>query len=139
LVEAGGRVAGINSSALMRGVSVAVPAATINRVVAALLAHGKMPRGYLGISIQPVRLADGLQQSVGQETGLMLMSVESGSPAQQGGLVQGDVIVGLDGQAVRGMDELQALLNSDRVGKNTPVRIVRSGQVQTLNVTIGQG
>jgi S1-C subfamily serine protease len=139
LVEASGRVAGINSSALMRGMSVAVPAATVKRVVGALLAHGKMPRGYLGVSIQPVRLADGLQQSVGQETGLMLMSVENGSPAQQGGLVQGDVIVGLDGQSVRGMDELQTLLSPERVGKSASVRIVRSGQVQTLHVTIGQG
>jgi S1-C subfamily serine protease len=137
LVEAGGRVAGLNSSALGRGVSVAVPAATVKRVVEALVTHGKMPRGYLGIGIQPVRLADSLHQSIGQETGLMLMSVEEGGPAQQGGLVQGDVIVGFDGQPVQGLDELQALLATNGSGKSVPVRIVRSGAVQTVTVTVG--
>jgi S1-C subfamily serine protease len=139
LVDAAGRVAGINSSALARGVSAAVPAATVKRVVDALSAHGKMPRGYLGVGVQPVRLAEALHAAVGQETGLMIMSVESDSPAQQGGLVQGDVIVNFDGQSIRGLDELQALLSADRASKSVPVRIVRSGQVHTVTVTVGQG
>ncbi|RIK40466.1 MAG: signal protein PDZ [Chloroflexi bacterium] len=139
LVEAGGRIAGLNSSALTRGVSAAVPAATVKRVVDALAAHGKMPRGYLGVGVQPVRLGEGLHQAVGQETGLMVMSIESGSPAQQGGLAQGDVIVTFDNQPVRGLDELQAALAADRAGKSVPVRIVRTGQVQTVTVTVGQG
>lgn len=139
LVNAAGQVAGINSSALGRGVSLAVPAGTVKRIVAALAAHGKMPRGYLGVGVQPVRLSEHLQSTVGQETGLMLMSVETGSPATQGGLIQGDVIVSFDGQPVRGLDELQALLGAERVGKSTPVRIVRSGQMQELHVTLGQG
>jgi serine protease Do len=69
----------------------------------------------------------------------MIMSVESDSPAQQGGLVQGDVIVNFDGQPIGGLDELQALLSADRASKNLPLRIVRGGQVQTVNVTVGQG
>lgn len=139
LVDASGRVAGINSSSLVRGMSVAVPAATVKRIVDALLAHGKMPRGYLGVGIQPVRLADGLQQQVGQETGLMLMSVEAGGPAANAGLLQGDVLVTFADQPVHGLDELQALLGADRVGQTVPARIIRSGQVQTVNVTVGQG
>lgn len=139
LVDAGGRVAGINSSSLVRGMSVAVPAATVKRIVDALLAHGKMPRGYLGVGIQPVRLADSLQQQVGQETGLMLMSVEAGGPAGNAGLLQGDVLVTFADQPVRGLDELQALLGADRVGQSAPARIIRSGQVQTVAVTVGQG
>lgn len=139
LVEAGGRIAGLNSSALARGVSAAVPAATVKRVVDALAAHGKMPRGYLGVGVQPVRLSDGLQQSVGQETGLMIMSVEEKSPAHQGGLAQGDVIVAFDNQPVRGVDELQAALAVDKAGKSVPLRIVRTGQIQTVTVTVGQG
>lgn len=139
LVNANGHVAGVNSSALMRGVSMAIPTATVKKAVETILAHGRMPRGYLGVGIQPVRLADALQQQLGQETGLMLMSVESGSPAAQGGLLQGDVLVTLDGQAVRHVDELQVLLSTDRVGKSLPARIVRGGQVHDLAVTIGQG
>jgi S1-C subfamily serine protease len=139
LVNAAGHVAGVNSSALMRGVSMAIPTATVKKAVETIVAHGRMPRGYLGVGIQPVRLADALQQQLGQETGLMLMSVESGSPAAQGGLLQGDVLVTLEGQAVRHVDELQALLSTDRVGKSLPARIVRGGQVHDLAVTIGQG
>ncbi len=139
LLDASGRVAGINSSSLVRGVSVAVPAATVKKAVETILAHGKMPRGYLGVGIQPVRLTDALQQQLSQETGLMFMSVEADSPAAQGNLLQGDILVTLDGQPVRHVDELQTLLTGERVGKNVPVRIVRSGQVQDLTVTIGQG
>lgn len=139
LLDASGRVAGINSSALMRGVSMTVPAATVKKAVETILAHGRMPRGYLGVGIQPVRLPDALQPQLSQETGLMLMSVEANSPAAQGGLLQGDVLVTLDGQAVRHVDELQTLLSSDRAGKPIPVRIVRGGQVHDLTVTIGQG
>ena len=139
LVNANGHVAGVNSSALMRGVSMAIPTATVKKAVETIMAHGRMPRGYLGVGIQPVRLADALQQQLGQETGLMLMSVESGSPAAQGGLLQGDVLVTLDGQAVRHVDELQVLLGTDRVGISLPARIVRGGQVHDLAVTIGQG
>lgn len=139
LLDASGRVAGINSSSLVRGVSVAVPAATVKKAVETILAHGKMPRGYLGVGIQPVRLADALQQQLSQETGLMFMSVEADSPAAQGHLLQGDILVTLDGQPVRHVDELQTLLTGERVGKTVPARIVRSGQVQDLTVTIGQG
>jgi S1-C subfamily serine protease len=69
----------------------------------------------------------------------MLMSVEANSPAAQGTLLQGDVVVTLDGQPVRHVDELQTLLSGERVGKTVPVRIVRGGQVHDLTVTVGQG
>ncbi|MEZ4731888.1 MAG: trypsin-like peptidase domain-containing protein [Caldilineaceae bacterium] len=139
LVAADGRFAGVNTSALMRGVSLAIPSATIRNVVETLLAHGHMPRGYLGIGIQPVRLADSLQQLVGQETGLMVMSVESDSPATQAGLVQGDVLVKLDGAPVRHVDELQILLSGERVGKTVEAQVIRGGQLQALSLTIGRG
>ena len=74
LLAADGAFAGINSSALLHGISVALPAPTIARVVDTLLTHGRVPRGYLGIGIQPVRLGGGLQERAGQETGLMVMS-----------------------------------------------------------------
>lgn len=138
LVAVDGKIAGINSSALLRGVSVTVPASTVRAVVATLQAHGRIPRGYLGVSIQPVRLPDTLQETLGQETGLMVMGTESDEPAANAGVMQGDLIVGLDGQAVRHADDLQTLLNSDRAGKSVPIKLVRSGQVQELNVTIGQ-
>ena len=138
LAAADGRLGGINSSALARGVSVTIPAATVARVVDTILAHGRMPRGYLGVGIQPVRLDAALQEQLGQQTGLMLMSVEAGGPAAEGGLLQGDVVVALDGNAVRQLDDLQALLTGDRVGRRVAVRFVRAGAVQEAAVTVGQ-
>jgi S1-C subfamily serine protease len=138
LVDAAGQVLGLNTSALLRGISLTVPAPTLSEVVETLLTHGRVRRGYLGVGAQPVRLPAGLGQQLGQETGLLLVSVEPGSPADQGGLLLGDTIVAFDEQPVRHMDDLLALLGSDRVGETIPVRIVRGGQVQELKVVVGE-
>ncbi len=138
LVDAAGQVLGLNTSALLRGISLTVPTPTLSEVVQTLLTHGRVRRGYLGVGAQPVRLPAGLGQQLGQETALLLVSVEPGSPADQGGLLLGDTIVALDGQPIRHMDDLLALLSSDRVGETMPVRIVRGGQVQELKVVVGE-
>jgi S1-C subfamily serine protease len=138
LVDASGRVLGLNSSALLRGISIAVPAPTLRQVVETLLAHGHVRRGYLGVGAQAVRLPEALKGHVGQETGLLLISVEADGPAGRGGLLLGDTIVALEDQPVRHMDDLLALLSSDRVGTTVPVRIVRGGQVQEVTITIGE-
>lgn len=138
LIEAGGRFAGINTSALMRGVSLTIPSGTLRRVVETLVAHGSMPRGYLGVGVQPVRLAADLAQQAGQETGLMVMSVEAGGPAAVAGVVQGDVLIMLDGQPVLHLDGLQAALQGDRAGKSVPLQLVRGGALHDLQVTIGR-
>jgi S1-C subfamily serine protease len=138
LVDANGHALGLNTSALLRGVSLAVPAATLRRVVETLLVHGRVRRGYLGVGAQPVRLPATLAQQLGQETGLLLVSVEPGSPAEQGGLLLGDTIVALDGRPVAHMDDLLDGLSGERVGVAVPVRVVRGGQVQDLTVVIGE-
>lgn len=138
LVDTAGRFVGINSSALLRGISLAIPTDTLRRVVEALLAHGRVRRGYLGVGAQVARLPGGLAQQVGQETGLLLGSVEPGSPAERGGLFMGDTIIALDGQPVRHLDDLLALLGGERVGQSVPVRIVRGGQVHEVRVVIGE-
>ena len=138
LVDVAGRVLGLNTSALLRGISLSVPTPTLRQVVDTLLTHGRVRRGYLGVGAQPVRLPADLVDELGQETGLLLVSVEPEGPAGSAGLTLGDTIVALDGQPVRHMDELLALLGSDRVGASAPVRIVRGGQAQELTVTIGE-
>ena len=137
LVDSAGQVLGLNTSALARGVALAVPTPTVRRVVEALLSHGRIRRGYLGVGAQPVRLPSGLAQQVGQETGLLLVSVESASPAEKGGLLLGDTIVAVNGQATRHLDDLLAFLIGERVSASTTVRIVRGGSVQDLTVVIG--
>lgn len=138
LVSAGGQILGMNSSALARGVSLTIPAVTIQRVAQTLQQHGRVRRGFLGVSAQPVRLPANIAETVGQESGLLIAGVESNSPAEQGGLLLGDTLIALDGQPVRHMDDLLAALSGDRVGKSVTARIVRGGQTQDLNVTIGE-
>ena len=137
LVGAGGEVLGLNTSALVSGVSITVPAGTLQSVVAALLEHGHVRRGYLGVGSQPVRLPDALAQQLDQETALLLVTVEPDSPAAKGGLMMGDTIVAFDGEKVRHMDDLQAMLGGDRVGKASRLRIVRGGELREVTVTVG--
>ncbi len=138
LLSASGYFVGLNSSALARGVSVTIPATTVARVAGTLLQHGHVKQGYLGVSAQPVRLPAAIATTLNQETGLMLLAVEENSPAAHGGLAMGDTLVKMDGQTVRMMDDLMALLSGDRVGTAVPVQIVRGGTVHDMNLTIGE-
>lgn len=138
LVYADGRVAGVNSSALARGASITIPSATVRRVVETILAHGHMPRGYLGVGVQPVRLDPALHESLGQQSGLMLMSVEADGPAASAGLKQGDVLVAVENQPLRQMDDLQSFLAGAAVGRQVSLRYVRAGALQDVAVQVGQ-
>ena len=137
-MDAEGRVLGLNTSALLRGNSMTVPSATLKRVVDTLLSHGRIRRGYLGVGTQPVRLPPDSAQELGQDMGLLVVSVEPDSPAQQGGLFLGDTIVTLHGQPVRGLDDLLALLADHESGSSVAVRIVRGGQLQEMGITVGE-
>lgn len=137
LVDADGKVRGMNSSAL-RGVSVTVPVSRLRKAAEALVKHGKVRQGYLGIGAQPVRLPDALATELGQESGLLLVSVEPNSPAEKAKLFIGDIVVALDGISVRHLEELVGLLSGDRVGTEVSVVLVRGGQVQEAKVMIGE-
>ncbi len=138
LVSASGSFVGMNSSALARGMSIALPPATLRNVVETLAAHGRMRRGFLGVSAQPARLPTPIAEQVGQETALLLISVEVGGPAEAAGMMMGDVLVSLDGLRIRHMDDLMGALAGDRVGKTVPASVVRGGQVLELKVTISE-
>ncbi len=138
LVDASGLVRGLNTSAISRGASITVPVTTIQRVVSTLVEHGRMRRGFLGIGAQSIRLQESVASEIGQDIGLMIVSVESGSPAEQGGLYVGDILIALDGQPIQLVDELLALLNGDRVGTAVPVSVLRGGQLQQVEVTIAE-
>lgn len=137
LVDVSGRFAGLNTSAVLRGVSITVPYATVRSTVETLLSHGRVRRGYLGVGAQPVRLSSAMEQQAGQETGLLLVSVQPDSAGEKGGLLLGDVIVGLGGQPMRYVDDLLTYLSGAKVGDKVSARIVRGGKAQELAVTIG--
>ena len=138
LVDADGRLIGLNTSGLSHGVSLAVPTVTLARVADSLLAHGRMRRGYLGVNTQRVRLPQEMQTELGQKTGLLIVAVEPDSPAEKGGLTLGDTIVGLGEAAIRHHDELLLELSGNRIGTAVLIKILRGGQVQTVTVTIAE-
>ncbi|MBI4199353.1 MAG: trypsin-like peptidase domain-containing protein [Chloroflexi bacterium] len=138
LVAATGQVIGLNTTALLRGATVTIPAPTIRRVVEALLAYGKVKRGHLGVAVQPARLPAAIAKQFRQETGLLVTSVEPGSPAERAALVLGDTLVTFAGEPVRYPDDLLALLSGDRVGTTVPVQVLHGGRLQEVKVTIGE-
>jgi len=140
LVDGAGGVLGLNSSTLGRGGGLTVPNGAIEAVVAALQAHGRVRRGYLGIGTQGVTLPDALVAAHGLPTAraLLITSVEGGSPAEQGGLLLGDVIVAVEGTTVSEVEHLQDQLSGDRVGRPIALRLVRGGEPREVSVTVGE-
>jgi S1-C subfamily serine protease len=140
LVDTAGRVVGVNTSGLARGASLAIPAGLAWQIAANLAQFGSVKRGYLGVRSQPVPIQTAQQKALGrdQAAGLLLVGVEDGSPAEAGGLLVGDIVVGLAGQAVSDPDELLAHLTGAVVGQPAPVEILRGGQPRTVTVTIGE-
>lgn len=137
LVNTAGQVLGLNTSAL-RGVSLSIPTVTVRRVVDSILTHGKVRRGYLGVGVQAVQLPQSLAEELGQETGLILVSVEEDSPASNGGLMLGDTLLSLDGEPVRQLDELLNLLGQEMTDREVVVRILRGGGVREQKVKLGE-
>lgn len=129
-----GRVLGIASPAFHRHHGVVVPAATIERVLDALLAHGHVPRSHLGIAVQPVRATlDGAPTE-----GLLVSSVADDSPAARGGLLVGDVIVEAQGRATRDPEALRATIADAAPGAALSLAIARAGQRVSLSVTVAE-
>lgn len=139
LVDVQGQVVGINTSGPRRMV-LAIPASTVDYVVNQLLEKGRIARGYLGISMQPVRLPDTLQQtlSLTGPGGVIVVNVEPDGPSERAGVLIGDVIVGLDGTPVSDTGDLLAMLGPDRVGKPLNAQIIRGGTFVELAITVGE-
>lgn len=137
LVDAGGRVAGVLSSQLGGDAGMAVPADVVSRVVEALQQHGRIRRAYLGFRSQPVPISAAFAEKLGrqQESGLLILSLEAGSPAETAGLLIGDIVVAFSGQPVQAPDDLQSLLASTAIGAATTVALLRGGQPLDLAIS----
>ena len=140
LVDVSGLVLGLNTSGLAHGAALTIPAGLAWSVAETLAKHGHVRRGFLGVRSQPVALPPAQRQALGreQESGLLLVSVEPGSPAEQGGLMVGDILVAVADQPVADPDALLVSLSGAVVGQPTPVEVLRGGQPQTLTVTVGE-
>ena len=140
LINTEGEVLGLNTSGLTRGSSLTIPVKVAWQVAEALAKHGSVKRGYLGVRTQPVEIQETARQALKREQdhGLLVLWLEEGGPAANGGLLVGDILVAVGGQSVSDPDDLFAALGSDTVGKAVEVEILRGGRPETVNVTVGE-
>jgi S1-C subfamily serine protease len=122
---------------LARGAAIVIPMHIAFKVASALVQQGYMKRGYLGIVSQQVKLPPA-QRANGHENGLLVVRIEEASPAEQAGVMVGDILLGIDGHAINDADDLLAALTPDKVGKPVAVQVLRGGAQNTVNVTVGQ-
>jgi len=137
LVGAAGEPLGLNTTGILRSTTLAITGPTLRRVVDALLAHGQVRRGFLGVGTYPVRLPASLAAEAGQPTALMLVSIEPGSPAEKAGLRLGDALLVFAGQSLRHPSDLLGLLDPDRIGAEVAVTLLRAGEIREVAVTVG--
>jgi S1-C subfamily serine protease len=137
VLRADGAAVGMASSGLVRGTAMVLPAATLRRVVKALLAHGEIRRGYLGLATWPVPLPPALRAATGEEVALLVSRVEPESPAARAGILLGDALLSVGGETMQDARELLALLGEERIGDTVAVRLLRAGEVRDVSITIG--
>jgi S1-C subfamily serine protease len=137
LVNASGEFIGLNTSALVRGVSMTIPTSSLNPIATELIEYGQVKRGYLGVNLQVVRLPSGLEAELEQSTGLLISSIEKNSPASRSDLYLGDIVVKAAGAPIQHLDDLFAQLTGDRIGSRLPFSIIRAGDVLEIEVEIG--
>jgi S1-C subfamily serine protease len=140
LVNGDGTIFGINTSGFGNGGAITIPADIAWKIAETLAKHGKIKRGYLGIRSQTVEISADARKSLKreQETGLLLVGLEADSPAGKGGLIVGDILVGVAGESVAHQDDLFVRLSGDVVGKSIPIDILRGGKLESIKVEIGE-
>ena len=139
LVGADSKVIGMNTNALRRRSSVAIPYSTIKRVAAVLREKGHIPKPYLGVGLQPVRVPESLRQRLNltQEVGALVVHVESASPADKAELLPGDILLGVDelNFGHRGPTSLVFRLEPNRDAK---IAGIRGGQHFSTTIHVGE-
>ena len=139
-VEAHGKVFGLATPRFARFGAIAIPTATVNRVVDVILQKGRVPRGYLGVGLQPVRLPEALRQSLQrvEKTAAIVLEVEPESPAHKAGMVIGDILISLEGKPITQLENVQSHLSGEDIGKTLSAKIVRGGAAQTVNIVVSE-
>src|SRR5881396_2128560 len=138
LVNSWGDVIGVNTAVILpaQGICFAIGINTAKFVAGRLIKDGKIRRGFIGVSGQNVPLPRRVVRfhDLPVESGILVASIEPGSPAQRAGLLEGDVIVGFAGQPVGGIDALHRLLAEEQVGTRAPLTIMRRADKMMLDI-----
>jgi len=137
LVDPSGAVLGLNNSALARGTPLALPAAAVDRVLDELLERGHVRRPFIGVAVQPVALSASVvkQHSLNGDTGLLIVSIADGSPAEKAGMLLGDVLLEANGNELSGPDDLLDALSGVSKDGAVTLKFLRGGGVKTASIT----
>ena len=139
VINTAGEAIGIATSALSRLAGVAIPAATLNRVVDEILLRGHVSRGYLGVGLQPVEVPKHLKkQPEAAGPSLIVLSLAPDGPAARAGVLIGDILVALDSRTVGDTDDIQAVLDAHAPGHAVTASLIRGGAPLDLQITIGE-
>lgn len=142
LVDALGRLVGINTAILSRsgmnaGIGFAIPINMALGIVEDLLDDGEVQRGYLGVQIRDLQSDDVDVFKLDDRYGSLVSTVVGGSPADRGGVQVGDIVVGVNGEAVENTARLRNIVGGVKPGTTVPVEVIRDGRRMTLQVTLG--
>ena len=139
LVDSQGQVIGVNTATIMgaQGICFAIGADTAEFVASRLIRDGRIRRSYIGVTGQGVALHRRLVRyyDLPSESGLLVLEVVQGSPAQRAGLRERDVLVRFAGKAIAGVDDLHRMLTDERVGVACEVEVIRGTELLKLRVT----
>ncbi|NWG76585.1 MAG: DegQ family serine endoprotease [Rubrivivax sp.] len=143
LLNLRGEVVGINSQIYSRsggfmGISFAIPIDEASRVADQLRAHGRVIRGRIGVQIAPVTKEVAESIGLGQPTGALVQSVESGGPADKAGIEAGDIITQVDGRTVEKSGDLPRIIGGTAPGTRSKLQVYRRGQYRELTVAVGE-
>jgi len=140
VVDANGSAMGLATPRFSRFGATAIPTPTVATVVRTLLEKGRIPLGYLGVGLQPVRLPETLRQSLQRQerTAAIVLDVEPNGPAHDAGIVIGDILVSLAGRAVTRLEDIQTQLQGEAIGKSMPAKLVRGGAVRETTIVVGE-
>lgn len=138
LVDSQAHILGMNTSVLARASTITVPSATVDRVVNEIVEHGGVFRPYLGLAMQPVALPSDLagKLKIEQQTALMIMQVEPGSPSSESGITLGDLIVRINQQPVSGIEDIQRALSAAKRGDSVELAHVRGGELKSAKLKL---
>lgn len=136
-VDTAGALVGITTAVAIRGLGVVIPSNIVWKTAASILEHGRLRRGYLGIAGQAVALPENQRGPDGKSEALLVVAVTSGSPASEGGVLVGDLILALDGKPVASPEDLMDLLFGVPIGQPSALQVLRGAARLELKVTIG--
>jgi S1-C subfamily serine protease len=139
LVDGHGRVVGINTALAGIGLGLAVPINDATRtIISSLIREGRVRRAVFGAAVAPRPLPRSMADRIGRRAAVQVMQIVPDGPADRGGLVQGDLLVSLDGEPLGDATDLQRLMTSERIGRRVPAVVVRGGQPRTLELTLDE-